>query len=93
MLDEREVINSLIENVLNNDDCTREFEIELTNFVNELSDDRVLISLFNSHDDNEKFLGIYGLLIYYIHMMEHDKLESLIDSSESFFQITNVWGI
>lgn len=85
MLDERQIISSLIENVLNNDDCTREFEIELTKFVNGLSDDSVLISLFNSKDDNEKFLGIYGLFIYYIHMMEYDKLESLIDSSERFF--------
>ena len=85
ILDERQIISSLIEKVLNNDDCTREFEVELTKFVNGLSDDSALISLFDSQDDNEKFLGIYGLLIYYIHMMEYDKLEFLIESSERFF--------
>lgn len=85
ILDERKIISSLIKKVLNNDDSTREFEVELTKFVNGLSDDSVLISLFNSQDDSEKFLGIYGLIIYYIHMMEYDKLESLIDSSERFF--------
>ncbi len=78
----KKIINSLMEKVENKNDCTREFEVELTEFVNGLSDDSILIMLFNSQDENKRFLGIYGLIIYYIHVMEYDKLDSLIDSSE-----------
>ncbi len=84
-MDERQIINSLIESVLNNDECTREFELKLTEFVNGLSNDSILINLFNSQEDNEKFLGMYGLLVYYTHTMEYNKLKSLLVGSESFF--------
>lgn len=71
-------IGSLVERVLDNGECTRTFEVELTKFVNSLKDISVLESLRDSNDESEKVVGIYGLFIYYRHMMEYDQLDQLL---------------
>ncbi len=83
--EQQQKINELSKNVANNGDCTRTFEVDLTGFVNSLPDNAVLLSLLTSTDKNRKYVGIYGLSIYYRHLMEYDDLEQLLDEYEQEF--------
>lgn len=82
MINQNETIKSLLEKVSNSEECTRAFEVELTEFVDSLEDKSTLKALLDSADENERFLGIYGLSIYYKHLMEFDKLEYLLSGNE-----------
>ena len=82
---ELSAVVSLVQQVINGNECTREFEVELTKLVNSLSDETDLLALLKSTDEKRKFVGVYGLFIYYRHLMEYDKLENLFDSSKELF--------
>lgn len=67
-------------------DCTRCFEVELTDFVNAQSDESLFLNLWKHGEDAlHQYLGFYGLQVFYRHRMQYDALKDMfLECGETF---------
>lgn len=68
-------------------DCTRQFEVHLSEFVAAQEDDSELRKwLENGKDIQTKYIGFYGLFVYYRRVLEYDRITELFEEYGAEFE-------
>lgn len=78
-------VEQLLEKMKDNGDCTREFEVALTDYVGAQEDDASLKKLLASPETAQRYLGVYGMCIYYRRLMQYDDMEALLQKHKKDF--------
>ena len=77
-------VDTLLRDMANGRDCSRNFEVNLTSFVAAQTDDALLHNLLEKGESvDQQYLGFYGLQIYYRRLLQFDQLKKLFANEES----------